>query len=205
MTAKATVDSLIKTRGAFTAIASDAGTNGAQGYSAYVAAKHGVVGLVRCLALDFGPVGVRSNVICPGFVETPMAKRLFAESSEEELQFYRSSVPLGRFAKPEEIAATVATLWSQPTPTVRSTPSTAVLPPATSSDPTNPTTSPPCDRPPPPDMKSNCRAAPTRVCTAVPFPRKNPNTISLVPTPTNGRTKCRSGSSPHTTPRGTRV
>lgn len=107
VTAKATVDSLISTRGTFTAIASDAGTNGAQGYSAYVAAKHGVVGLVRCLALDFGPVGVRSNVICPGFVETPMAKRLFAESSAEEVQFYKSSVPLGRFAKPEEIAATV--------------------------------------------------------------------------------------------------
>ncbi|MGO4806462.1 SDR family NAD(P)-dependent oxidoreductase [Arthrobacter sp. 2MCAF15] len=107
VTAKTTVDSLIKTRGTFTAIASDAGTNGAQGYSAYVAAKHGVVGLVRCLALDFGPVGVRSNVICPGFVETPMAKRLFAKGSEEEVQFYKSSVPLGRFAKPEEIAATV--------------------------------------------------------------------------------------------------
>lgn len=106
-TAKASMDSLIRNRGTFTAIASDAGTSGAQGYSAYVAAKHGVVGLVRCLALDFGPAGVRSNVICPGFVETPMAERLFAESTENEVQFYKSSVPLGRFARPEEIAETV--------------------------------------------------------------------------------------------------
>ena len=83
VTAKTTVDSLIKTRGTFTAIASDAGTSGAQGYSAYVAAKHGVVGLVRCLALDFGPVGVGSNVICPGFVETPMAKRLLRKAQKK--------------------------------------------------------------------------------------------------------------------------
>ncbi|MGO4588842.1 SDR family NAD(P)-dependent oxidoreductase [Paenarthrobacter sp. 2TAF44] len=107
VTAKTTMKSLIASNGTFTAIASDAGTNGAQGYSAYVAAKHGVVGLIRCLALDFGPAGVRSNVICPGFVETPMARRLFAQSSEDEVQFYKSSVPLGRFAKPEEIAETV--------------------------------------------------------------------------------------------------
>lgn len=102
VTAKASMESLISNGGKFTAIASDAGTNGAQGYSAYVAAKHGVVGLIRCLALDFGPAGVRGNVICPGLVETPMAQRLFAESSEGEVQFYKSSVPLGRFARPEE-------------------------------------------------------------------------------------------------------
>ena len=103
LTAKATIDALCDSSGSFTAIASDAGTTGAQGYSAYAAAKHGVVGLIKCMALDFGPAGVRSNAVCPGFVETPMARRLLQNSEEET--FYRSAVPLGRFARPEEVAA----------------------------------------------------------------------------------------------------
>jgi meso-butanediol dehydrogenase/(S,S)-butanediol dehydrogenase/diacetyl reductase len=106
-TAKATLASLRSSQGSFTAIASDAGTNGSQGYAPYIAAKHGVVGLIRSMAMDFGPDGVRSNVICPGFVETPMAMRLFAESSPAEVDFYRKTVPLGRFAQPVEVARSV--------------------------------------------------------------------------------------------------
>ncbi len=106
-TAHATIASLIESRGSFVAISSDAGTTGAQGYAAYVAAKHGVVGLVRCMALDHGPVGVRSNVICPGFVDTPMARRLFADSPEGTEEFYRSTVPLGRFATTDDVADVV--------------------------------------------------------------------------------------------------
>lgn len=98
--------------GAFTAISSDAGVSGAQGYAAYCASKHGVVGFIRCLALDHAPQGVRANAVCPGFVETPMADQIFAESSAEERAFYESTVPLGRFAAPEEVAAVVAHLSS---------------------------------------------------------------------------------------------
>ncbi|MBI4941765.1 MAG: SDR family oxidoreductase [Actinobacteria bacterium] len=111
--AKATMASLIDTRGAFVAVASDAGTTGAQGYSAYTASKHAVVGLVRCLALDFGPHGVRSNAVAPAFVETPMAQRIFQDSPEGEADFYRASVPLGRFAMPDEVARAVAHLLSE--------------------------------------------------------------------------------------------
>lgn len=106
-TAQASINSLVTSKGTFTAIASDAGTQGAEGYAAYAAAKHGVVGLVRCMALDHGPSGVRSNVICPGFVETPMARRLFSESGADQEEFYQNSIPLGRFASSEEIASVV--------------------------------------------------------------------------------------------------
>jgi len=98
--------------GTFTAIASDAGVQGAPGYAAYCASKHGVVGLVRTMALDHGPQGVRSNAVCPGFVETPMADQIFAEGTPEDRAFYESTVPLGRFAAPEEVASAVLHLSS---------------------------------------------------------------------------------------------
>ena len=107
LTAKCTLPSLLETGGSFTAISSDAGISGSQGYAPYVASKHGVVGLVRAMAMDFAPQGVRSNVLCPGFVQTPMADRLFAQSSESEVEFYRKTVPLGRFAKASEVAGVV--------------------------------------------------------------------------------------------------
>lgn len=96
----------------FTAIASDAGVFGAQNYAAYVASKHGLVGLIKCMALDHGPAGLRSNAVAPGFVETPMAERLFAGTSAVERDYYMSTVPLGRFARPDEVADAVAHLAS---------------------------------------------------------------------------------------------
>jgi NAD(P)-dependent dehydrogenase (short-subunit alcohol dehydrogenase family) len=108
--ARSALPHLIPQRGGFVAVASDAGITGAQGYSAYAASKHAVVGLIRCMALDYGPAGVRSNVVCPAFVQTPMADRIFADTPEGEIDFYRSTVPLGRFAEPAEVAAAIAHL-----------------------------------------------------------------------------------------------
>ena len=101
--------------GTFTAISSDAGIRGASGYSAYCASKHGVIGLVRCLALDYGQFGIRSNVICPGFVETKMMDSLFNESKDpaSEKQSYEKEIPLGRFAKPSEVAQVALHLASE--------------------------------------------------------------------------------------------
>lgn len=98
--------------GSFVAVSSDAGVQGAQGFAAYCASKHGVVGLVRCLALDHGPEGVRCNTVAPGFVETPMAERIFAGLTREEVQGWAQTVPLGRFARAEEVAACIAWLTS---------------------------------------------------------------------------------------------
>lgn len=98
--------------GTFVAISSDAGVQGAQGFAAYCASKHGVIGLVRALALDHGPQGVRCNAVAPSFVETPMADRFFAGASADVIKGWAEIVPLGRFARPEEIAAAVAYLTS---------------------------------------------------------------------------------------------
>ncbi|TXS91886.1 SDR family oxidoreductase [Parahaliea maris] len=110
--AKYTLPELIKTRGTFTAISSDAGTQGAQEFAAYCATKHGVNGLIKAMALDYGASGVRCNAVCPGFVETPMADQLLDGMSTEEVDYYKKSVPLGRFARPEEVANVVAHLSS---------------------------------------------------------------------------------------------
>lgn len=111
--AKYTMNELIKTRGSFTAISSDAGVQAACGYAAYIASKHAMNGLVKSLALDYGKYGVRCNTVCPAFVETPMAEQLLKDVSPAELAYFKGVVPLGRFAKPEEVAAAVAHLTSE--------------------------------------------------------------------------------------------
>jgi 3-oxoacyl-[acyl-carrier protein] reductase len=84
--------------------ASIAGLVAGGGGAAYTAAKHGVIGLTRQLAFDFGPKGVRANAICPGAVETGMTHDLF-EAGEAEVMDSVNSVPAGRYAQPEEIAS----------------------------------------------------------------------------------------------------
>jgi meso-butanediol dehydrogenase/(S,S)-butanediol dehydrogenase/diacetyl reductase len=111
--AKYSLPHLLESKGTFTAISSDAGTHGAPGYGPYCATKHGVNGLIKCLALEYGRLGVRCNAICPGFVETPMAHQLFDKMSESELNYYRSTVPLGRFARADEVAAVVDHITSR--------------------------------------------------------------------------------------------
>jgi meso-butanediol dehydrogenase/(S,S)-butanediol dehydrogenase/diacetyl reductase len=108
--ARFTIPELIKTRGTFTAISSDAGVQAACGFAAYCASKHARQGLVKCLALDYGKYGVRCNAVCPGFVDTPMAEQLLKDLSPAELAYYKGIVPLGRFAQPDEVAAAVAHL-----------------------------------------------------------------------------------------------
>ncbi|TPK60082.1 SDR family oxidoreductase [Mesorhizobium sp. B2-4-19] len=96
----------------FVAVSSDAGVRGSRGYAAYCASKHGVVGLVRCMALDHGPQGVRSNVVCPTFVDTPMAQGLLKDGGRYDRAFYESRIPLGRFARADEVADAICHLLS---------------------------------------------------------------------------------------------
>jgi meso-butanediol dehydrogenase / (S,S)-butanediol dehydrogenase / diacetyl reductase len=110
--ARFAIPELIKTRGTFTAISSDAGVQAACGFAAYCTSKHALQGLVKCLALDYGKYGVRCNAVCPGFVETPMAEQLLKDLSPADLAYYKGIVPLGRFAQPNEVAAVVAHLSS---------------------------------------------------------------------------------------------
>jgi meso-butanediol dehydrogenase/(S,S)-butanediol dehydrogenase/diacetyl reductase len=97
--------------GAFVAISSDAGVLGTAGWATYTATKHAVIGLIRCLALDYGPLGIRSNVVAPSFVNTPMMDRIF-QGVEGERAGWEKRIPLGRFAAPEEVARVIAHLVS---------------------------------------------------------------------------------------------
>jgi meso-butanediol dehydrogenase/(S,S)-butanediol dehydrogenase/diacetyl reductase len=99
--------------GAFVAISSDLGIQGAANWTPYAVSKHGVIGLVRCLALDYGPRGVRSNVVCPSFVRTPMADRILGDVSPEEQRAWERMLPLGRFSSSDEIAAVLHHLLSR--------------------------------------------------------------------------------------------
>ncbi len=80
------------------------------GSGAYIAAKHGVVGLTRQFALIYATHGVRVNAIAPGYIRTPMVSE--ALEYEEAVRHLESLHPLGRLGEPEEIASAAAFLAS---------------------------------------------------------------------------------------------
>ena len=81
-----------------------------QGPGAYIAAKHGVVGLTKQFAITFGSHGVRVNAIAPGFIETAMTEEF--RGDEDALAHLVSLHPQGRLGQPEEIASAAAFLAS---------------------------------------------------------------------------------------------
>jgi NAD(P)-dependent dehydrogenase (short-subunit alcohol dehydrogenase family) len=91
--------------------ASVAGLVGFAGLPAYVASKHGVVGLTKTTALECAKIGIRVNAICPGVIQTPMIDRLIGNSKEAVAQF-TGLEPVGRFGQPEEIANAVVWMCS---------------------------------------------------------------------------------------------
>ncbi|WP_396186220.1 SDR family oxidoreductase [Flavobacterium sp.] len=99
---------LKKGKGAIVNCSSVAGIIGFQGFPAYVASKHGVIGLSKTAALEYAKLGIRVNVVCPGVIQTPMIDRLTGKKKETIEQF-TDLEPLGRFGEPEEIANT--TVW----------------------------------------------------------------------------------------------
>jgi NAD(P)-dependent dehydrogenase (short-subunit alcohol dehydrogenase family) len=97
--------------GAIVNTSSGAGLAGVRGMPAYVAAKHGVAGLTRAAALEYGKQNIRINAVCPGPIRTPMMGRLLQSRPDAEQRFARSE-PLKRLGEPEEIGEAVAWLCS---------------------------------------------------------------------------------------------
>jgi NAD(P)-dependent dehydrogenase (short-subunit alcohol dehydrogenase family) len=97
--------------GAIVNTSSGAGLAGVRGMPAYVAAKHGVAGLTRAAALEYGRQNIRINAVCPGPIRTPMMGRLLQDRPDAEQRFARSE-PLKRLGEPEEIGEAVAWLCS---------------------------------------------------------------------------------------------
>ncbi|MFI0149360.1 SDR family NAD(P)-dependent oxidoreductase [Streptomyces lydicus] len=98
---------LLNAGGAIVNIASNGGLYAIPQATAYVAAKHGIVGLTKVAAVDYAPEGIRVNAVCPGPTRTPGFEKFAGDTGMIERQ--EAITPLGRLATPEEVAA--AAVW----------------------------------------------------------------------------------------------
>jgi len=98
--------------GAIVNTASIAGYRGILGSAAYCASKHGVIGLTRAAALEYGRHRIRINVVCPGYTETPMLVGERATVPQGWLDGALKSVPLRRLGDPVDVAEMVVWLCS---------------------------------------------------------------------------------------------
>jgi NAD(P)-dependent dehydrogenase (short-subunit alcohol dehydrogenase family) len=97
--------------GAIVNMSSTLGLRGSPNGSPYTVSKHGVLGLTKTAALEYAPLGIRVNAVCPGAIDTPMMDEAFAKfpGFRESLIGF---VPLGRMGRPEEVAKAIAWLAS---------------------------------------------------------------------------------------------
>jgi meso-butanediol dehydrogenase/(S,S)-butanediol dehydrogenase/diacetyl reductase len=115
--ARAALPALIERRGCVVTVSSVNGSLAGPGWAAYCTSKAGVIMLTRTLAADYGPLGVRANCVCPGWIRTPMADADMDEVArargldrEGAYRLTHVDNPLRRPGEPEEIAAVISFL-----------------------------------------------------------------------------------------------
>ncbi|WP_417500456.1 SDR family NAD(P)-dependent oxidoreductase [Methylophaga sp.] len=120
MTAKFTLPLLTKNKGNILFLGSISSNFAAANDISYVATKHGVNGIMKSVALDFGPKGVRSNMICPGWMKTPMSNeemegimKRYECSLDEAYSLATKNLPLRRPAEMQEIAEVIYFVTSE--------------------------------------------------------------------------------------------
>jgi NAD(P)-dependent dehydrogenase (short-subunit alcohol dehydrogenase family) len=119
VTCRAALPALIEGGGAIVLISSVGGLSAGPHIASYSTAKAALLGLVRSLAVDYGPLGIRVNAVCPGWVRTRMSEGVVEQfaadrglSIDDALLHLNSVVPLRRPADPDEIAGTCLFLAS---------------------------------------------------------------------------------------------
>jgi 3-oxoacyl-[acyl-carrier protein] reductase len=106
---RAAVRGMLRRRaGTIVAVSSVVGLIGNPGQANYAAAKAGMIGMVKSLAKEVGPRGIRVNAVAPGYIATDMT----AELSDEQREHVRAGTPLGRLGTPEDVSGVVAFLCS---------------------------------------------------------------------------------------------
>jgi meso-butanediol dehydrogenase / (S,S)-butanediol dehydrogenase / diacetyl reductase len=120
VTVRAALDQLSERRGAIVMVASIGALSAGPGLAGYVTAKSGLLALTRSLAIDYGPLGVRVNAVCPGFIRTPMLEPAMAafaqQSGVSTAEMYSRAtgyLPLRRAGEPSEIASVSLFLASE--------------------------------------------------------------------------------------------
>ena len=98
--------------GAVVNCSSNSGLAGIANLGAYTASKHGVLGLTKSAALEYAPMGINVNAVCPGPVETPMVKRALSTAPEHMNEVIKE-IPAGRLGRSDEIASAVLWLCSE--------------------------------------------------------------------------------------------
>ena len=105
--------------GRIVAVASGLGKLGRPGYAAYCASKHALLGIVKCVSKELAPRGITVNAVCPGWVDTPMARADVTKTAAERgqprdqvLADIHAAIPIGRMVSADECAALIAWLAS---------------------------------------------------------------------------------------------